>query len=71
MEQKHHPLVILGFILGGSFLVASLVGAFTVFRLRSLNDVVSVTGSAKMEVTADQGKWTSQMVSRYGSKSIR
>jgi hypothetical protein len=66
MEQKHHPLVILGFILGGSFLVASLVGAFTVFRLRSLNDVVSVTGSAKMEVTADQGKWTSQI-----SRSVR
>lgn len=66
MEQKHHPLVILGFILGGSFLVASLVGAFTVFRLRSLNDVVSVTGSAKMEVTADQGKWVSQI-----SRSVR
>ncbi len=66
MEQKHHPLIILGFILGGSFLVASLVGAFTVFRLRSLNDVVSVTGSAKMEVTADQGKWVSQI-----SRSVR
>ena len=58
MEQKHHPLIILGFILGGSFLVASLVGAFTVFRLRSLNDVVSVT--------ADQGKWVSQI-----SRSVR
>jgi uncharacterized integral membrane protein len=41
MEQKHHPLIILGAILGGSFIVASLVGAGTVFRLRSLNDTVA------------------------------
>lgn len=61
MEQKHHPLVILGLILGGSFLVAALIGAVTVFRLRSLNDIVSVTGSAKMEVVADQGKWVGQV----------
>ncbi len=71
MEQKHHPLIILGFILGGSFLVASLVGAFTVFRLRSLNDVVSVTGSAKMEVTADQGKWVSQISRTVRQNSLK
>ena len=64
--SPRHPLVTLGLILGGSFLVASLVGAFTVFRLRSLNDTVSVTGSAKMEVVADQGKWVSQI-----SRSVR
>ena len=61
MEQKHHPLIILGLILGGSFIVASLVGAVTVFRLRSLSDVVSVTGSAKMPVTSDQAKWSTQV----------
>ncbi len=61
MEQKQHPLVILGFLLGVSLILAALIGAGTVFRLRSLNDVVAVTGSAKMEVTADQGKWVSQI----------
>lgn len=61
MEQKQHPLVLLGLILGGSFLLASFVGAVTVFRLRSLSDVVSVTGSAKMPVTSDQAKWTTQI----------
>lgn len=61
MEQKYHPLVILGFLLGASLIVAALIGAVTVFRLRSLNDVVAVTGSAKMEVVADQGKWVSQI----------
>jgi hypothetical protein len=61
MEQKQHPLVLLGLILGGSFIIASLVGAVTVFRLRSLSDIVSVTGSAKMAVTSDQAKWTTQI----------
>lgn len=58
---KHHPLVTLGIILGGSFLVAVLIAMGTVFRLRGLNDTVSVTGSAKMEVTSDQAKWTTQI----------
>jgi uncharacterized protein len=61
MEQKNHPLVVLGLILGASFILASLVGAFTVFRLRSLSDIVAVTGSAKMAVVADQAKWSTQI----------
>jgi hypothetical protein len=56
-----HPLVTLGLILGGSFLIAILIAMGTVFRLRGLNDTVSVTGSAKMEVTSDQAKWTTQI----------
>jgi hypothetical protein len=71
MEQKQHPLVILGLILGGSFLVAALIGAGTVFRLRSLNDTVSVTGSAKMEVIADQGKWVSSITRTVRQSSLK
>lgn len=71
MEQKQHPLVILGFILGGSLLLVSLVGAFTVFRLRALNDTVSVTGSAKMEVVADQGKWVSQITRTVRQSTLK
>lgn len=61
MKQQLHPLILLGIILGGSFLIATLVGSMTVFRLRSLNDTVSVTGSAKVDVTADQAKWITQI----------
>jgi hypothetical protein len=71
MEQKHHPLIILGAILGGSFIIASLVGAGTVFRLRSLNDTVAVTGSAKVEVVADQGKWVSQITRTVRQSSLK
>ncbi len=59
--EKQHPLVTLGFILGGSFLIAVILGAVTVFQVRSLSDTVSVTGSAKMEVASDQAKWTTQI----------
>ncbi len=60
-QQKLHPLVWLGIVLGGSFLVATLLGAFTVFRIRAQSDIVSVTGSAKMQVTSDQAKWSTQI----------
>lgn len=59
--KEQHPLVKLGFILGGSFLIAVVLAAVTVFQIRSLNDTVSVTGSAKMEVASDQAKWTTQI----------
>lgn len=65
-NKKVHPLVLLGIILGASFIVAVGIGMMTVFRMRSLNDVVAVTGSAKIEVTADQAKWTTQV-----SRSVR
>lgn len=61
MNSKTHPIVLLGIILGGSFLVATLLGAFTIFRIRAQSDVISTTGSAKVEVTSDQAKWTADI----------
>jgi uncharacterized protein len=59
--KNTHPLVGLGIILGGAFLVATILGMGTLFRIRAQSDVVSVTGSAKMQVTSDQAKWTLQL----------
>lgn len=59
--MNKQPLVILGWILGGAFIVAAIIGAITVYRIRALNDVISVTGSAKMDVTSDQAKWVTQI----------
>ena len=63
MEQKlfRNPTVIVGIILGVSLLLAAGVGAWVVLKVRDANDVVSVTGSAKVDVTADQAKWTTQV----------
>jgi len=69
--HKLHPLIILGIVLGGSFLVAVLISMGTLFRLRSLNDVVAVTGSAKMEVTADQAKWTTQVTRTVRESNLK
>jgi hypothetical protein len=66
--EKQHPLVKLGFILGGSFLIAVILGAITLFQIRSLNDTVSVTGSAKIAVSSDQVKWTTT-ISRTARES--
>lgn len=59
--KKMHPLVLLGIILGGSFIVAVGISMATLFRLRAAGDIVAVTGSAKMAVTSDQAKWTTQI----------
>ena len=59
--KTQHPLVTLGLILGGSFLVAVILGAITVFQIRGQGDLVSVTGSAKIQVTSDQAKWTADI----------
>ena len=64
--NKYHPLAQLGIIIGASFLIAALFGVITVFRIRAVSDSVSVTGSAKMQVTSDQAKWTSNI-----SRSVR
>ncbi|MEO5645989.1 MAG: SIMPL domain-containing protein [Candidatus Paceibacterota bacterium] len=69
--ENQHPLVKLGFILGGSFLIAVVLGAVTIFQLRSLNDTVSVTGSAKMEVVSDQAKWTTQISRTVRESSLK
>lgn len=59
--KEQHPLVILGYILGGSFLIAVAIVAGTLFKIRASSDTVSVTGSAKIQVTSDKAKWTTQV----------
>jgi len=59
--KKIHPIVGLGIIIGSSFLIVGIIAAATVFRVRALNDTISVTGSAKMQVTSDESKWTGQI----------
>lgn len=55
------PLVKLGFILGISIIISVMLGGLTIFQIRSANDMVSVTGSAKIEVISDQATWTSRV----------
>lgn len=45
-------------ILGGFLLLSSIVGAQTFYAVRSLDNTLTATGSAKERVTADTVKWT-------------
>lgn len=45
-------------IIGLALLVSTTVGAWAFYRVRSFDNVLSVTGSAKQTVVSDQVKWT-------------
>ena len=45
-------------VLAVGIALASLIGSLTMYRVRSLDNTLSVTGSAKQEVDADAAKWT-------------
>ncbi|HVY35752.1 MAG TPA: SIMPL domain-containing protein [Candidatus Paceibacterota bacterium] len=69
--SKMQPLALLGYTLGASIVIAALIAAGTVLRVRAANDVVSVTGSAKMEVTSDQAKWTTQITRTVHESTLK
>ncbi len=59
-NRKVHPIVLLGVFIAVGMIVSVAIVGVTLFKIRSLANTVSVTGSAKMEVVADQGKWVTQ-----------
>ena len=48
----------LGIMIGASLLVSSIIFAYTFYRARSVDNALSVTGSATMEVMSDKVRWT-------------
>lgn len=52
-------VLLLGGIIGFSFIISALIGGVSLYKMRSLDDVLSVTGSARAHVVADQVKWSS------------
>lgn len=65
------PLVVLGFVLGGSLLLASIVAAVAISNARTADDALSVTGSARTSVTSDQVKWTASVSRQVPQASLR
>lgn len=56
--EKHPRFVLLGLILGLSLIAAAAVVSGSLLEIRKLDNVVSVSGSAKQAVTADSARWT-------------
>jgi hypothetical protein len=53
-------------ILGGSLIVCSLIGGGAFIRSKSLQDRISVTGSAYRDVVSDTAKWRLQITTSTG-----
>jgi len=49
--------VLVGSLLGASLILSTMIGAYTFYRVRSFDNALTVTGSAKQAVTADTVKW--------------
>lgn len=48
-------------ILSLGFVLSTIIGAYTFYEVRALDNTLSVTGSAKKSVVSDQVKWISQI----------
>lgn len=56
--QKYFQNTAPAVIIGIAILVATVIGATTFYKIRSLDNTLSVTGSTKVRVKADLAKWT-------------
>lgn len=52
------PFVVPMLVLGGAVLAVGIIFSWAFYSARSSSGTLSVTGSAKQEVKADNGKWT-------------
>lgn len=61
MENLNKNFMIpFGIIMGSALIVAAIIIGGTFYRIRSLDNTLSVTGSAKTSVVSDTVKWNSQ-----------
>ena len=56
--MENNKSIIYGLILGVSLIIASVIVARTFLDIKKLDNVVTVSGSAKQQVTADSARWT-------------
>lgn len=59
-------------ILGVSLILSSVIGSYTFYKVRSLEDFISVTGSAKVKVKADHARFLlniTRIVTQSGVKA--
>jgi len=60
MDQNNRGgLVVLGLLLALGLLGAAGIGSYAFYKVKSFEDTLSVTGSARQRVTSDSVKWTS------------
>ncbi len=60
METNKNFMIPFGAIMGSAIILASIIIGVTFYKIRSLDNTLSVTGSAKASVVSDTVKWNSQ-----------
>ena len=58
-KESSKKIIYLGIILGISFIIGTIIISQTNYRIKQLDNALSVTGSAKERVTSDVVKWRS------------
>jgi hypothetical protein len=71
MEMEKHRNLLAAIALGTSFIIATAVGSWTFFSIKSVDFTLSVTGSAKEHVTSDSAKWVTVLSRTVKESSIR
>lgn len=56
--KKTNKILLLGLILGGSIITSAWLVSKTFLEVKNLDNVITVSGSAKQKVTADSARWT-------------
>ena len=63
---KNNPLITAAAILGFALVICGLIAGYTAFIIKASENIIEVTGSARVPVTADLGKWTLTLDSKTG-----
>ncbi len=61
-------LSVFGLIIGGCLVIVSIIVAYAIYQVRSLDNVISVSGYSQKIITSDVGKWNSY-ISRQADTS--
>ncbi|MSR86804.1 SIMPL domain-containing protein [Candidatus Peribacteria bacterium] len=58
-------------ILACGFVLAAIIGSWTFYSVRSFDNALQVTGSARSSITSDTVKWTAQFTRTVGSDQLK
>lgn len=70
-SEAKGSLTVLGIILGVSLILSTALGAYTFYRIRTFDNALSVTGSAKKQVKADTVKWVTVLTRTAGNNGLK
>lgn len=66
LTNYSEPLVAAATVLGIALVAMAGVGGYTFYKIRTADNTITVTGSAKEAVTADFGRWTINLEAKVG-----